>query len=76
MIAKLKDVLARAETWPEWAQEELAAEAQDIDRGVKGNTYRATADELRKIDEARAAVRRGEIATEAEVEAIFAKHRR
>jgi hypothetical protein len=30
---------------------------------------------LRKIDEALVAVRRGEVATDAEVEAVLAKHR-
>jgi len=38
--------------------------------------YEATREELAKIDEALAAVRRGEVATEEEVEATFAKHRR
>jgi len=38
--------------------------------------YQATADELRAIDEAIAAVGRGEVATDAEVEAVFAKFRR
>jgi hypothetical protein len=76
MTPKLKEVLARAETWPEWAQEDLAELAREIDQEVKTGTYQATRDELAKIDEARAAVRRGEVATEAQVEAVFAKHRR
>lgn len=76
MSSDLKDVLARAESWPEWAQQDLAELAQEIDREVRAGTYRATREELRKIDEALAAVRRGEIATDDEVEAVFAKHRR
>jgi hypothetical protein len=76
MTKTLKDVLERAESWPEWAQQELAELAVEIDREVKGGTYHATREELRKIDEALAAVRRGEIATDQEVEAVFAKHRR
>ena len=76
MTKTLKDVLERAAAWPEWAQEDLAQFALEIDRELKAGTYRATQDELRKIDEALAAVRRGEIATDAEVEAVFAKHRR
>jgi len=75
MTKTLKDVLARAEDWPEWAQQDLAELALEIDREVHAGTYRATRDELRKIDEALAAVRRGEVATEDEVEAVFAKHR-
>jgi len=75
MTKALKDVLARAETWPEWAQDNLAEIVQEIDREVKAGTYRATDEELRKIDEALAAVRRGEVASDAEVEAVLAKHR-
>jgi hypothetical protein len=75
MSKMLKDVLARAEHWPQWAQDNLADIAHEIDREVQAGTYRATDEELRKIDEALAAVRRGEVASEAEVEAVFAKHR-
>jgi hypothetical protein len=75
MTKDLKDVLARVEDWPEWAQNNLADIVGEIDREVQAGTYRATDDELRKIDEALAAVRRGEVATDAEVEAVFAKHR-
>jgi RNA polymerase-binding transcription factor DksA len=76
MTNSLKDVLARAEGWPEWAKDNLADIALEMDREVQRGTYRATQEELRKIDEALAAVRRGEVATDAEVEAMFAKHRR
>jgi RNA polymerase-binding transcription factor DksA len=75
MTKTLKDALARTENWPEWAQDNLADIAREIDREIQAGTYRATEDELRKIDEALAAVRRGETATDAEVEAVFAKHR-
>jgi hypothetical protein len=75
MTKALKDLLARVEDWPEWAQNNLADIALEIDREVQAGTYRATDEELRKIDEALAAVRRGEVATEAEVEAVLAKHR-
>jgi predicted transcriptional regulator len=43
---------------------------------LRHGVYHATADELRAIDEGLAAVERGEIATDAEVEAVFAKFRR
>jgi len=75
MIKVLRDLLARVEHWPEWAQEVLAEIAAEMDREVKAGTYRATETELRKIDEALAAVRRGEVASAAEVEAVFARHR-
>ena len=69
----LKDVLNRAEKWPEWAQQDLADLAIEIDREISGGTYRATSEELRKLDEALEAVRRGEVATDAEVEAVFTR---
>ncbi len=76
MTKALKDALARVDSWPEWAQDNLADIAREIDREVKAGTYRATDEELRKIDEALAAVRLGEVASEAQVDAVFAKHRK
>ena len=75
MTKALKAVLERAATWPEWAQDDLAQLALEIDQEVSAGTYRVTREELAKIDEALAAVRRGEIASADEVEAVFAKHR-
>ena len=77
MTAKvLKDVLQRVETWPEEAQLELAEIALEIDAGLAGGTYHATADELRGIDRGLKAAREGRVASDADVEAVFAKHRR
>ena len=67
-------MLARAEQWSEEDQEELAQVALEIEARRHG-MYHATTDELRAIDEALAAVGRGEVATDVEVEAVFAKHR-
>jgi hypothetical protein len=75
MNAKLKQVLERASTWPLAAQEELTRTAQEIDAEQHG-VYEATDEELRDIDEALAEIERGEIATDDEVEAVFAKYRR
>jgi hypothetical protein len=75
MTKTLKAMIERAETWPQWAQDDLAALALEIDGQVSAGTYRATREELIKIDEALAAVRRGEVASADEVEAVFAKHR-
>jgi predicted transcriptional regulator len=75
MSKTLKNVLERADGWPEWAQQELAELADEIDREVNAGTYRATREELQRIDEGLAAAQRGEFATEAEVEAVFAKFR-
>jgi len=75
MTINLKNVLARAETWSEQDQEELAQVALEIEARRHG-FYHASPDELKAIDEALAAVARGEIASDEEVEAVFAKYRR
>ena len=71
----LKIVLERAEAWPERDQEELVEYAREIE-ARRNELHDASEEDLRKINEARAAVRRGEIATDEEVRAVFAKHRR
>ena len=71
MTTKLKDVLERARTWPEEAQEELAGIALEIEASLE-SVYHATADELGAVDDAD----RGGIATEQEVEAAFRTFRR
>jgi len=77
MTAKaLKDVMQRAEAWPEEAQEELAELALEIEASLRGGVYHATPEELAGIDRGLKAAREGRFATDAEVEAVFAKHRR
>jgi len=77
MTAKvLKEVLEQVETWPKEAQEELAEIAREIDAGLKGGTYRASPEELEGIDRGLKAAREGRFATNEEVKAVFAKHRR
>jgi ParB-like chromosome segregation protein Spo0J len=75
MNADIKNMLARAENWPQEDQEELAQVALEIEARRHG-VYHATPTELRAIDEALAAVARGEVASDEEVEAVFAKYRR
>ncbi len=75
MNADVKNTLARVANWPEEDQEELAQIALEIEARRHG-VYHATPEELAAIDEALAAVGRGEIATEEAVEAVFAKYRR
>ena len=72
MISKLKDVLKRAESWPEEVQTELAEIALEIDASLHTGAYKASPDELGSIDEADGSG----IASEAEVEAAFATFRR
>ena len=75
MNAILKDILDLAETWSEKDQAELAQLALGIEARRHG-VYDPTAEELRAIDEALAAVGRGEVATPEQVDAVFAKYRR
>ena len=71
MISKLKDVLERAQTWPEEDQAELVEIAEAIESRHRG-AYQAAPDELQAIDEAD----RSGIATQEEVEAAFRAFRR
>ena len=75
-VADLKDLLERARTWPEEAQDELVAIASQIERELQGKNYQATQEELRIIDAAMASIDAGEIATDAEIKTAFAKFRR
>jgi predicted transcriptional regulator len=75
-VKALKEALRRVESWPHAAQEELAEIALEIDAGLKGETYHATAEELAGIDRGLKAAREGRFATQEEVDAVLAKHRR
>jgi hypothetical protein len=71
----LKNLLERVQTWPEEAQDELVAVANQIESELQGRDYLATREELRIIDAAMAAIDGGEVATDAEIAAAFAKFR-
>jgi predicted transcriptional regulator len=72
---KLKDVLERAETWPEAAQAELAELAPEIDAGLGAGKYHATPEELAGIRRGLKDAREGRFATDEQIEALFKKHR-
>ena len=72
----LRNLLERAQAWPEEAQNELVAIASEIESELLGGEYLATQDELRSIDAALASIDRGEVATDAEVAEAFAKFAR
>ena len=75
MVAKvLKDILTRVESWPERAQEEAAASLQAIEEELR-EPYELTDADKEAVDRGLEAVRKGEIATDQEVEAVFAKYR-
>jgi hypothetical protein len=69
-----KDIMERVEAWPDADQAELLEYALEIEARREG-PFEPTPEELRDIDEAIAAVRRGEVASKEEVEAVFAKYR-
>jgi predicted transcriptional regulator len=75
-IKVLQDVIERVGTWPDVLQEELAEIALEIEASLRGGVYHATREELDGIDRGLKAAREGRFATDAEVEAVFAKHRR
>lgn len=69
----LKDLIARVQQWPETARDELMAVADQIESELTSGDYVASREELEMVDVALAAIDRGEIASEAEVEAAFAR---
>lgn len=71
----LKNLLERVQAWPEEAQDELVAVANQIESELEGRDYLATQEELQIIDAAMASIDRGETATEVEIRAAFAKFR-
>jgi predicted transcriptional regulator len=72
----LSEVLERVESWPAQAQDQLAEIARDIDAGLKDLVYEPTPEELAGIDRGLRDAEQGRFATDAEVEAVFAKFRR
>ncbi len=66
MNANVREILRHVESWPQEDQEELAEAARAIEARRTG-VYRATAEELKTLDEAE----QSGIASEAEVAAAF-----
>jgi hypothetical protein len=74
MTDLMEKALAAVCRWPTARQDEAAEMLLALDR--LGENYVASEDELAAIDEALAQARRGEFATEAEIEAAFARFRK
>jgi predicted transcriptional regulator len=72
----LNQALERIENWPADAQDQLADIALDIDAALKDVVYDATDAERTGIERGLRDAEQGRFATEAEVEAAFAKFRR
>lgn len=75
MSTKRKVLLDRLAAFPEELLDEVEESLDGIEELHEGSVYHATPDELAAIDEARAQIGRGDVATEEEVEAAFAKFR-
>jgi len=54
--ADLKDLLKRVQAWPEAAQDELVALANQIENELRSSDYVATREELQVIDAAMASI--------------------
>jgi hypothetical protein len=70
----LKDVFRRAEAWPEEDQRKLVQAALIIENQHAAE-FELTAADWRIIDARMEAARNGDIASDQEVEAFFAKYR-
>ncbi len=71
----LKSLLERVQSWPEAAQDELVSVAMEIETELEARDYVASQEDLRIIDAAMASIDAGDLASEAEVKAVFAKFR-
>jgi hypothetical protein len=74
MTTLMDKALEIVRSWPADQQDDAAELLLALDRLGSG-AYRASAEELSAIDEALGQVARGELATDAEVKAAFARFR-
>jgi hypothetical protein len=74
MTKTAKQLLERIASWPDEDIEKLEETARQIEAWRSGE-YRATEEEPRAIDQATAELDRGEAATDAQVQATYAKFR-
>jgi predicted transcriptional regulator len=75
MNANLKDILRRADSWPEELQEEAAQMLLALEQEYS-EPYELSDEERKAIDRGLRDMAEGRFATPAQVEAVFAKHRR
>lgn len=75
MTDLMEKALSTIRNWPADLQNEAAEILLALDR-LGSAPYRASDDELRAVDEAVDQAKRGEFATEAEIEAAFSRFRR
>ena len=75
MNAKLKDIIERADTWPEEAQEEAAQFLLALEQGY-AEPYELSDEDRGAIDRSLEDMRQGRLATDEQVKAVFNRHRR
>ena len=72
---KLTKLIERIQSWPPQAQDELVRLAEEIEAELGGGAYDATAAEIEGIERGLRDAAESKFATDAEVDAIFAKYR-
>ena len=72
---ELKNLIDRAETWPEQAQDELVQIGHEIEAEIGQGLYRLSEDERKGIERGLTAMRAGRFASDEHVAAIFRKAR-
>ena len=75
MSPKTKTLLEQVQSWPEEDQEELADVAREIESRRTG-VYRLSDEERIAVRAGMDAARRGEFATDEEIEALYRLHHR
>jgi predicted transcriptional regulator len=76
MNKSLTELLRRADNWPESARAELEEIAAEIEAELTAGSYHPTAAERAGIERGLSDAAQGKFASESDVEATFAKHRR
>jgi predicted transcriptional regulator len=74
MMHKLKELLARVETWPTAVQEKAAASLDAVEQEYLA-AYELSQADLQAVDRGLRAAEEGRFAADAEVEAVFARYR-
>jgi len=76
MTKLLDEAIAKVRELPDEDQERAAEALMAFTALAKQGVYQLSAEERRAIEASKAQVRRGELATEAEVEAAYARFRK
>jgi hypothetical protein len=75
MTKKLRELLARVETWPAEVQEEVVASIEAIEEDFLG-PHELSPEDIAALERSAEDVRRGRFATEEQVRDVFGRHRR